>query len=139
MWLQAALASMDSGPVFFSSRRRHTRFDCDWSSDVCSSDLSCDDGERFSGIALCKCLTNAQHRMKTRADRSREFFARLLVGLAEYVPALGVTDQRGTRTRLRGQGTGDRACVRPFGFPIDVLGAGQQIGALRDDGGDSLE
>src|SRR5256886_4280457 len=33
---------------FFSSRRRHTRFDCDWSSDVCSSDLrsppSADDG-----------------------------------------------------------------------------------------------
>src|SRR2546427_7661928 len=28
---------------FFSSRRRHTRFDCDWSSDVCSSDL----GARF--------------------------------------------------------------------------------------------
>src|SRR2546430_17231567 len=24
---------------FFSSRRRHTRFDCDWSSDVSSSDL----------------------------------------------------------------------------------------------------
>src|SRR5256886_8092396 len=27
---------------FFSSRRRHTRFDCDWSSDVCSSDLIAD-------------------------------------------------------------------------------------------------
>src|SRR5256886_6915278 len=25
--------------LFFPSRRRHTRFDCDWSSDVCSSDL----------------------------------------------------------------------------------------------------
>src|SRR2546430_15186259 len=25
---------------FVSSRRRHTRFDCDWSSDVCSSDLT---------------------------------------------------------------------------------------------------
>src|SRR6266480_4581314 len=24
---------------FFSSRRRHTRLTCDWSSDVCSSDL----------------------------------------------------------------------------------------------------
>src|SRR2546430_11073027 len=24
----------------FSRRRRHTRFDCDWSSDVCSSDLT---------------------------------------------------------------------------------------------------
>src|SRR2546427_10370240 len=29
---------------FFSSRRRHTRFDCDWSSDVCSSDLKEKDG-----------------------------------------------------------------------------------------------
>src|SRR5690242_1460880 len=25
-------------PFFFSSRRRHTRLTCDWSSDVCSSD-----------------------------------------------------------------------------------------------------
>src|SRR6266568_6753188 len=31
---------------FFSSRRRHTRWNCDWSSDVCSSDL---DGARFDG------------------------------------------------------------------------------------------
>src|SRR2546430_11555418 len=31
--------SVDCVFVFFSSRRRHTRFDCDWSSDVCSSDL----------------------------------------------------------------------------------------------------
>src|SRR5256886_12501690 len=28
----------DKVNFFFSSRRRHTRFDCDWSSDVCSSD-----------------------------------------------------------------------------------------------------
>src|SRR2546430_10322294 len=34
---------------FFSSRRRHTRFDCDWSSDVCSSDLA---QLAFSGTAL---------------------------------------------------------------------------------------
>src|SRR2546426_9251090 len=27
---------------FFSSRRRHTRLQGDWSSDVCSSDLSCE-------------------------------------------------------------------------------------------------
>src|SRR5436190_10695547 len=27
---------------FFSSRRRHTRSLCDWSSDVCSSDLTAD-------------------------------------------------------------------------------------------------
>src|SRR5688572_32387452 len=33
---------------FFSSRRRHTRFDCDWSSDVCSSDLGEYRGLQFS-------------------------------------------------------------------------------------------
>src|SRR2546430_10324145 len=32
-------ASVVASSFFFSSRRRHTRFDCDWSSDVCSSDL----------------------------------------------------------------------------------------------------
>src|SRR5436309_12724228 len=30
---------MDDQSFFFSSRRRHTRFSRDWSSDVCSSDL----------------------------------------------------------------------------------------------------
>src|SRR2546430_9566284 len=32
------MRAVDESGVFFSSRRRHTRFDCDWSSDVCSSD-----------------------------------------------------------------------------------------------------
>src|SRR4030066_1810069 len=36
---------------FFSSRRRHTRFKCDWSSDVCSSDLM---------IALIKAAKDAE-------------------------------------------------------------------------------
>src|SRR2546430_12328609 len=35
-----------SGRVFFSSRRRHTGVDCDWSSDVCSSDLGGAQSER---------------------------------------------------------------------------------------------
>src|SRR3712207_9264030 len=34
-WLKSMLDSL----VFFSSRRRHTRYWRDWSSDVCSSDL----------------------------------------------------------------------------------------------------
>src|SRR2546430_5345179 len=33
-----AAGTVRSSNFFFSSRRRHTRFDCDWSSDVCSSD-----------------------------------------------------------------------------------------------------
>src|SRR5689334_24159900 len=36
---------------FFSSRRRHTRWNCDWSSDVCSSDLPVQTGEdQLSGM-----------------------------------------------------------------------------------------
>src|SRR5690606_40865555 len=42
---------------FFSSRRRHTRFSRDWSSDVCSSDLAADHGKvnvivNNAGVAL---------------------------------------------------------------------------------------
>src|SRR5256886_3193500 len=35
---------------FFSSRRRHTRFDCDWSSDVCSSDLAAAGVRRIEAV-----------------------------------------------------------------------------------------
>src|SRR5256886_10793897 len=37
---------------FFSSRRRHTRFDCDWSSDVCSSDLIADPHPKVRAAAM---------------------------------------------------------------------------------------
>src|SRR5206468_6674302 len=38
---------------FFSSRRRHTRSDRDWSSDVCSSDLSFWSGRIVNFISFC--------------------------------------------------------------------------------------
>src|SRR5690606_39721933 len=39
---------------FFSSRRRHTRFSRDWSSDVCSSDLEGSGAYRSMEMALRK-------------------------------------------------------------------------------------
>src|SRR5689334_24026984 len=53
---------------FFSSRRRHTRWNCDWSSDVCSSDLACM-SPRAPGRAL-------------RSDRLR-----LALSLGRHAPA----------------------------------------------------
>src|SRR5207253_4506547 len=47
---------------FFSSRRRHTRWPRDWSSDVCSSDLG----------VLCHGQTDLLSSMGL-ADRSRDF------------------------------------------------------------------
>src|SRR5467141_1531768 len=64
--------------VFFSSRRRHTRFKCDWSSDVCSSDLP----RRASALFM---RLTMRERSLTRLSRSR--FGRLassssIVGIA---------------------------------------------------------
>src|SRR6266481_8369075 len=36
---EVGAANQGGDSFFFSSRRRHTRWNCDWSSDVCSSDL----------------------------------------------------------------------------------------------------
>src|SRR5256886_3432994 len=67
---------------FFSSRRRHTRFDCDWSSDVCSSDLEAfDEGKLRTGMekALQKrpvpraqideALSRVVHKVRSLGDR----------------------------------------------------------------------
>src|SRR6266478_8276229 len=51
------------GLFFFSSRRRHTRFDCDWSSDVCSSDL---------WRKLCPCIIRACPRAGTASQESSQ-------------------------------------------------------------------
>src|SRR5690242_20952349 len=37
---------------FFSSRRRHTRLTCDWSSDVCSSDLQRQRGDDATPVTV---------------------------------------------------------------------------------------
>src|SRR3989475_10468813 len=53
---------------FFSSRRRHTRFDCDWSSDVCSSDL-CDGYSRQAAGCGRDFGEGPRRRMERRGDR----------------------------------------------------------------------
>src|SRR2546430_9710346 len=56
------MCSLSSFFFFFSSRRRHTRFDCDWSSDVCSSDLEAarDSLERIRKLSAQGTLPAAQ-------------------------------------------------------------------------------
>src|SRR5260221_7655234 len=49
---------------FFSSRRRHTRSLCDWSSDVCSSDLKVDEA-----IAVIIAPGRAGHKSATADSR----------------------------------------------------------------------
>src|SRR6266480_6336660 len=84
---------------FFSSRRRHTRLTCDWSSDVCSSDLTlrrsptqqphtergplCD----YGGCGGCDTqlvgLVRSAHGISQRADASHRLYACRCAGMAE--------------------------------------------------------
>src|SRR5690242_20829779 len=70
---------MTTASFFFSSRRRHTRLTCDWSSDVCSSDLepgfagqgaqqarlaaaiAADQGDAFARVDLHRGLVQQRH------------------------------------------------------------------------------
>src|SRR3989475_3449061 len=82
---------ISSGFFFFSSRRRHTRFDCDWSSDECSSDLF---QKMPPMIAGANCAT------------AGEAYALVSIGLisfsavAQFAPAIigGIFWKGGTRT-----------------------------------------
>src|SRR5690606_40594497 len=55
---------------FFSSRRRHTRFSRDWSSDVCSSDLT-GAGKSIAIDALGLCLGSRAEGDMVRTGASR--------------------------------------------------------------------
>src|SRR2546430_9564059 len=62
---------------FFSSRRRHTRFDCDWSSDVCSSDCPFQDPtSQYSGVLAKFCtkmLRGEEPTIYGDGEQSRDF------------------------------------------------------------------
>src|SRR2546427_8999519 len=81
---------------FFSSRRRHTRFDCDWSSDVCSSDLLRDGRITNEGVVVIKAQ---QHRTQEQNLRAALQRLNVLVAAAYPEPIL----RRATRPTLGSQ------------------------------------
>src|SRR5256886_4023100 len=92
---------------FFSSRRRHTRFDCDWSSDVCSSDLGTGGGAR--GDRAGRPRDRAAGAPRVRAGVGGHAQGR---GGAGRARGRGRSDQRrvgpGLRSRARARGGGRR-------------------------------
>src|SRR6266568_6783040 len=75
---------------FFSSRRRHTRWNCDWSSDVCSSDLErllhVEDRAYGPGLAGLEVEQRRDHSRRSEIERER-------VATAAGVPCLDVDQQ----------------------------------------------
>src|SRR2546430_7199140 len=84
---------------FFSSRRRHTRFDCDWSSDVCSSDLvdalrlDCEQPQFpiIHGDALSASIAAASILAKVERDR-------IMCEWDAVFPAYGLASHKGYST-----------------------------------------
>src|SRR6266478_10158733 len=120
---------------FFSSRRRHTRFDCDWSSDVCSSDLQKHADARVNGgkpqvrgiAGIRKLVRKANIRFSgmKRVSDGVEAFALVNRGL-RHIHAKGA----GGRDILERSLVGDRefeialaAEIRPgwIGIVLDVV------------------
>src|SRR5256886_12499720 len=81
---------------FFSSRRRHTRFDCDWSSDVCSSDLSTI-GNRGVEQSL---LTRNPHKEVLPMRRSSAILVAILLLAAVAVAQMGPPKPRSEERRV---------------------------------------
>src|SRR5882762_9554906 len=67
---------------FFSSRSRHTRFKCDWSSDVCSSDLSVTKSRRTKAFAAA--IRQIDDRCGRRKSPGR-FWKQLALILGPYI------------------------------------------------------
>src|SRR2546430_6029359 len=118
---------------FFSSRRRHTRFDCDWSSDVCSSDLAFSSGNHAQAVALSGKLLGIRTLIVMPADAPKVKLDATRGYGAEVVTYPKGEDREAFSERLaRERGL---ATIPPFNHPHIVAGQGTAAKELIEDVG----
>src|SRR6266568_1920498 len=121
---------------FFSSRRRHTRWNCDWSSDVCSSDLRAlvlaepDSAGRSVADAV-----RAHPAWTSGTARSERALHQAVPGLlvksgAEGVQAFALADGRAGAVKM--EDGGPRAIPAITVALLRVLGADREPGTDRE-------
>src|SRR3712207_8465463 len=97
---------------FFSSRRRHTRYWRDWSSDVCSSDLQPD-----KRVALLHASCTAAPRAKRQCLHARVNRCNLRpVPIADYGPPRRVVCSAAVRSEERRVGKECRSRWSPYHY-----------------------
>src|SRR5438046_10402754 len=108
---------------FFSSRRRHTRLVSDWSSDVCSSDLT---------FSACSVHTN---RRQSRAVLERQYVGRQVLQAAHGATGAKRSVRRGPASRsLKNGGSGTlfpqvlHICGNSTGFSFSTMTTATQVG-----------
>src|SRR5206468_10180545 len=90
---------------FFSSRRRHTRSDRDWSSDVCSSDLELARRQQSEWIAQIEAIRKTKPHLDlvlTHVDDRFDTSIREKIGAdaARLLPMLGEHNFRSEERRV---------------------------------------
>src|SRR5438309_1525689 len=117
---------------FFSSRRRHTRWNCDWSSDVCSSDLDA------AGVLLAGGIPVPLYppaRLATIEDHMTRHIGILKSAGASVM--VTISEAKALAWLLRARVESLRAVLVPADFSgsaagfTPVRGAGGQIGFLQ--------
>src|SRR5256885_7315755 len=85
------------GVFFFSSRRRHTRLQGDWSSDVCSSDLDPKDGGK---AAQKKQQENSAKDAKDKGNKGKSAQVILKEKIAKLLKELEDCEKRSEERRV---------------------------------------
>src|SRR5256885_13860977 len=84
---------------FFSSRRRHTRLQGDWSSDVCSSDLTVSEKRVPGSNSAPTLVQSAAEPMQQWADEAGQILSQMRVAGGSLLPSRAAPGRR-VRPRL---------------------------------------
>src|SRR5205085_5809081 len=110
-----------------SSRRRHTRFDCDWSSDVCSSDLAV-----ATTVALPSTATAVAAVASTDEPAGTSPAATLFEWTVEIVQGGAVLpDQGGVVSLARAPFTIQATMAQPVAVKLNAFSTDQNFQVLR--------
>src|SRR5690606_39874334 len=104
LFMQTTVCSLSFLFFFFSSRRRHTRFSRDWSSDVCSSDL----GTLPSTRATARRHTSPTKQLSTSTGRWCPCCSKEPVGTTATPPPRSEERRVGKECRSRGSAYHER-------------------------------
>src|SRR5690606_39930904 len=107
---------------FFSSRRMHTRFARDWSSDVCSSDLE-DEGDLALGSGLDQLLADGHLGAVVEAHDVRQVAEIRLVHVEHVLHRLGGHADRKSVGQAGGAEPARCAARTWTSWPSDALDA----------------